>query len=36
MIVATGDAVVVVPRSRSQEVKDVVEALKLKGLEDLL
>ncbi|HST35408.1 MAG TPA: mannose-1-phosphate guanylyltransferase/mannose-6-phosphate isomerase [Allosphingosinicella sp.] len=36
VVVATGDAVVVVPRSRSQEVKDVVEALKLKGLEDLL
>jgi mannose-1-phosphate guanylyltransferase len=36
VIVATGDVVLVVPRHRSQEVKDVVEALKLQGLEDLL
>jgi mannose-1-phosphate guanylyltransferase len=36
VIVATGDAVLVVPRSRSQEVKDVVEALKLKGLDEWL
>ena len=36
VIVATGDAVLVVPRARSQEVKDAVEALKSKGLDEWL
>lgn len=36
VIVATGDAVLVVPRNRAQEVKDVVEALKAKGLDEWL
>ena len=36
VIVATGDVVLIVPRSRSQEVKDLVEALKREGLEELL
>jgi len=36
VIVATGDAVLVVPRSRSQEVKDMVDALRLEGLDQWL
>lgn len=36
IIVATGDAVLVVPKARAQEVKKIVEDLKLRGREDLL
>jgi mannose-1-phosphate guanylyltransferase/mannose-1-phosphate guanylyltransferase/mannose-6-phosphate isomerase len=36
VIVATGDAVLIVPRARAQEVKDAVEALARAGREDLL
>jgi len=36
VIVATGDAVLVVPRKASQRVKEAVEALKLAGRSDLL
>lgn len=36
VIVATGDAVLVVPRRQSQKVRDAVEALKAKKREDLL
>ena len=36
VIVATGDAVLVVPRAQSQRVKDAVEALARDGREDLL
>jgi mannose-1-phosphate guanylyltransferase len=35
-VVATKDAILVVPRGKSQQVKQVVEALKAKGREDLL
>ena len=36
IIVATGDAVLVVPKSRAQDVKKIVEDLKARGREDLL
>lgn len=36
VVVRTGDAVLVMPRSRSQEVRALVEALRARGREDLL
>jgi len=36
VIVDSGDAVLVVPRSRSQEVKTIVNELKRRGLDDYL
>jgi mannose-1-phosphate guanylyltransferase/mannose-1-phosphate guanylyltransferase/mannose-6-phosphate isomerase len=32
IVIATGDAVLIVPRGESQRVKEAVEALKAKGL----
>jgi mannose-1-phosphate guanylyltransferase len=34
VVIATGDAVLIVPRAQSQKVKDVVEALKAKGRDE--
>jgi hypothetical protein len=36
VVVATPDAVLVVPKDQAQRVKDVVEALKEKGWDDVL
>lgn len=36
VIIATGDAVLVAPKSRAQDVKRIIEELKLRGREDLL
>ena len=36
VVVRTGDAVLVMPKSRSQEVRALVEALRARGREDLL
>ena len=34
MVIATRDAVLIVPRAQSQKVKDAVEALKAKGRDE--
>ena len=34
VVIATGDAVLIVPRAQSQKVKDAVEALKAKGRDE--
>ena len=36
VVVRTGDTVLVMPKSRSQEVRALVEALRARGREDLL
>jgi hypothetical protein len=36
VVVATPDAVLVAPKDRAQHVKDVVEALRAKGWDDVL
>jgi len=36
VVVATPDAVLVVPKNEAQRVRDVVEALRAKGWEDVL
>ena len=36
IVVATGDAVLVAPKSRAQDVKKIIDDLKARGREDLL